>query len=68
MATRRKRARQVVRARPAETGGITSSLGVALAVLLGVDDVETIAALTVIVGFIPAAITWTVNLWRGDEV
>jgi hypothetical protein len=61
--------------RPAELTTAGGALGVLLAVVLGVDDVETVAALTVVVGLLPAAVTGVVNaggvrgailsFWRG---
>lgn len=35
--------------------------------LLGVNDASLIVALAVVVGFIPAAITWAVVLFRGRQ-
>jgi hypothetical protein len=32
--------------------------------LLGVDDPDTVVALAVVVGFVPAAITWLVETFR----
>lgn len=51
-------------ARPAETGGIAAALALLIAHMLGVDDAGTIAALALVVGFVPAAITWAVAAFR----
>jgi hypothetical protein len=50
--------------RPAETGGIATAIAVLIAHLFGVDDSTIIVTLAVIVGFVPAAITWLVTLIR----
>jgi hypothetical protein len=54
----------IVKRRPAETAGIASALAVLVAKLLGVDDSDVIVALAVVIGFIPAAITFVVELTR----
>lgn len=46
--------------RPAETGGVAAAIALLIAHLLGVDDATTITALAVVIGFVPAAITWVV--------
>jgi hypothetical protein len=51
----------VVQKRPAETGGIAAAVALLVAHLLGVDDPTLVAALAVVVGFTPAAITWLVE-------
>lgn len=48
--------------RPAETGGVAGAIALLVAHLLGVDDATVIVALAVVVGFVPAAITWLVVL------
>lgn len=53
--------------RPAESGGIAGAVALLIAHLLGVNDPATIVALAVVVGFIPAAITWIVVLVRGSR-
>jgi hypothetical protein len=53
--------------RPAETGGVASALALLVAHLLGVSDATVIVALGVVVGFVPAAITWAVVLVRGRD-
>ena len=54
----------LVQTRPAETGGVASSVALLVAYIAGVTDPGVIVALGVVVGFIPAAITWVVNLRR----
>jgi hypothetical protein len=50
--------------RPAELGGVAGAVAILLAWALGVDNPAIIAALGVVVGFVPAAITWTVATVR----
>jgi hypothetical protein len=50
--------------RPAETGGVVGALVFVIAGLFGVTDQDTLVAFGVIVGFVPAAITWTVATVR----
>ena len=54
----------MIKSRPAETGGVAAAAALLIARALGVDDIGTITALAVVVGFVPAAITWTVELVR----
>lgn len=51
--------------RPAETGSAAGSVGLLIGRLLGVTDPDTLAALGVVVGLTPAAITWAVTTYRG---
>lgn len=61
--------------RPAETGGVAGVFGLLIARVFGVDDVDTITAIGVVIGVIPAAITLLVAngglrgvtklVWRG---
>lgn len=51
--------------RPAETGGVAGALALLIAHLLGVNDTTTIISIAVILGFVPAGITWLVVLIRG---
>lgn len=55
---------KVVAARPSEIGGIAGSIGLLISRASGIDDVDTILAIGVVVGFIPAAITWLVEVIR----
>lgn len=50
--------------RPAETGGAGAAIAVLLCHVFGVNDPSVLAALAVVVGFIPAAITWAVSVFR----
>lgn len=53
--------------RPAETGGVAGAVSLLIAHLAGVNDPTTIVALAVVVGFVPSAITWAVELIRGKQ-
>lgn len=53
-----------VRDRPAETGGVAAALALLIGRAAGIDDAGVITALGVVVGFIPAAVTWAVHLAR----
>ena len=57
----------MVKNRPAESGGVASALGLLLAYILGINDVEIVVALGVAIGFLPAAITWLVVTFRGQS-
>jgi hypothetical protein len=50
--------------RPAETGGVTAAVAVLIAYLAGLREPSVIIALTVVIGFVPAAITWVVVTLR----
>lgn len=50
--------------RPAETAGVATAIGVLIARLFGVKDTVATDALIVVVGFVPAAITWLVVKFR----
>ena len=52
---------------PAESGGVAAALALLVAHFLGLTDVGLVVALGVVIGFVPAAITWTVNLVRGRQ-
>lgn len=53
--------------RPAETGSVAASIVVLISYLFGLDNQSVLIALTVVIGFIPAAITWVVLLVRRDD-
>jgi hypothetical protein len=55
----------LVTTRPAETGAVAGAAALLVGRLAGVDDADTITAIAVLLGFLPAAITWLVNLVRG---
>lgn len=61
MATKPHKNRSLVADRPAESAGVAAALGLLLARLLGVNDVDTIVAIGIVVGALPAAVTYTVN-------
>ena len=46
--------------RPAETAGVAGAIALLIGHLLGVKDPATLTSLGVVVGFVPAAITWCV--------
>lgn len=50
--------------RPAETGGVATAIAVLIAHLFGVTDATVLASLAVVVGFVPAAITFLVTAIR----
>jgi len=50
--------------RPAEAAGLAGAVVVLLAYFLGLDEPSVIVALTLVVGAIPAAVTWLVGLFR----
>lgn len=54
-----------VKQRPAETGGIAGAIGLLIAKAAGVEDPDTIVAIGIVVGFIPAAITFCVEAFKG---
>jgi hypothetical protein len=59
-------AKQTVQQRPAEVGGFASGLAVLICYIAGVDDPAVLAALAVVVGGLPAVITWIVVTVKGD--
>jgi hypothetical protein len=52
------------KARPAETGGLAAAVVALLVYALGVDDPALVAPLIIVVGAVPAGITWLVELMR----
>lgn len=56
--TRTKKSK--VAERPAESGGVAAATALLLGKLLGIDDPTTLTALGIVVGFVPAAITFIV--------
>lgn len=54
----------LVKARPAEAGGVAGYAALLIARAAGVTDADTILALAGVVAFAPAAITWFVTLIR----
>jgi hypothetical protein len=55
---------ETVERRPAEASGVAGAVALLIARLLGVGDADTIVALAVVVGCIPALVTWLVVLLR----
>lgn len=53
---------KTVQQRPAETAGAAGSVALLVAHLLGVTDATTITSLAVVLGFVPASVTWLVTL------
>ncbi len=62
--SRRSRASGIVARRPAEATSLAAALGLLLARLLGQHDAEVTFALTVVIGAVPAAVTWLVEAYR----
>lgn len=46
--------------RPAETGGVAASLALLIGYFAGIHDAGVLTAIGVVIGFVPAAITWLV--------
>lgn len=53
-----------MRSRPAETTAAGSAFALLIARVFGVDDVETVTALAVATGFVPAIVTFVVEQAR----
>lgn len=53
--------------RPAETSAVAAALALLIARLLGVDDADTVTALAIVIGFVPAAVTWLYELRHRDQ-
>jgi NhaP-type Na+/H+ or K+/H+ antiporter len=54
--------------RPAESFGIAAAAAFLIARILGLTDPMTVTAIGVVVGCIPAAVTWIVHLRRKPPV
>lgn len=54
----------MIRNRPAESGAVASAAALLIGRALGIDDVDTVTAIAVVIGFVPFAITWGVSLFR----
>ena len=60
--------RDLVKSRPAETAmPIATVLAALIARLLGVEDTDTILYLALALSFVPAAVTWVVELVRAKR-
>lgn len=53
-----------VKARPAEAGGLAAAVAALIVYALGSDDPALIAPLLIVVGSVPAIVTWCVELVR----
>lgn len=53
--------------RPAETAGLAGAVVVLIVHVAGVTDPDAIAALAVVVGALPGAVTWLVTLRRSSR-
>ena len=53
-----------LRKRPAESAGLASAVAVLIVTALGLDDPQVFAALVVVVGAVPAVVTYGVELFR----
>jgi hypothetical protein len=60
------RKRKIVERRPAETGGVVGAVGLLVSKVAGIEDPDTLVAIGVLVGFVPAGITWLVETVRGE--
>jgi hypothetical protein len=61
-------ATNIVKERPAEVA-TPPAMAVAFLIckLIGVDDVDTIGYVAILVAFVPAAVTWAVTTWGGSR-
>lgn len=58
---------QIAKKRPAETAtGVAGSIAALLVLAFDIDNPAVVAPLVVVIGFVPAAITWLVNTIRGE--
>ena len=56
---------EIVKNRPAETAmPIATVLAALIAKLVGVEDVDTIFYIAIVISFVPAAVTWIVELMK----
>lgn len=57
---------KIVQQRPTEVASpIAMAVAMLIAKALGVEDFSTVALIAIVVAFVPAAVTWIVNLARG---
>lgn len=56
-----------MKSRPAETGGVAAALALLVARIAGIDDINTVTAIAIVIGFIPAAVTWVVTLTQKEK-
>jgi cell division protein FtsW (lipid II flippase) len=50
--------------RPAETAAVAGAIALLIGYVAGIDDRTILTAIGVVIGFIPAAITWLVVTFR----
>lgn len=50
--------------RPAETAGVATAIAAIIARIAGVDDPDVLTYLIIVVGAVPGAVTWIVELFR----
>lgn len=50
--------------RPAETGAVAGAIALLIGYFAGIDDAAVLTAMGVVIGFMPAAITWLVTTFR----
>lgn len=59
---------ELIKSRPAESAmPITTVLAALIAKIIGVEDTDTIFYLALVISFVPAAVTWCVELAKRDE-
>jgi hypothetical protein len=54
----------VIARRPAEASGVAGAVAILVGYFAGIDYAGVLSALGVVVGFVPAAVTWIVTLVR----
>jgi hypothetical protein len=60
---------EIAKTRPAETAmPIATVLAALIARLAGVEDTDTILYMALALSFVPAAVTWCVELYRRKEI
>ncbi len=60
-------AAKTVGRRPAESAGVAGSIALLVARIFGVKDPDTILAGAVVIGWLPAAVTWLNGLHKGER-
>jgi hypothetical protein len=59
---------EVIKSRPAEAAmPITTVLAALIAKIIGVEDTDTIFYIAIVISFVPAAVTWCVELMKRDK-
>lgn len=58
----------IAKQRPAETAmPLVTALAILIGKLIGIEDTDTIAYIAIVLSFIPAAVTWIVNLRKQNN-